>query len=62
MVDVNVKGTNENHYRCNQTASNLPCPEASTVDYIYAGLNLEDQAQSLPGVSAGNPTNKVSET
>ena len=56
VLDLSVKRTNENHYRCNQTASNPPCPEASIVGYIYAGLNLEDQAQSLPGVSADNPT------
>ena len=59
VVDFNVKRKNENQYRYNQRASNPPCPEASIVDYIYAGLNLEDQAQSLPGVSAGNPTNIV---
>ena len=49
----------ENYYHCNLTDSNLPYPEASIVDYIYALLQLEDQAQSLPGVSAGNPTNIV---
>ena len=35
----------------------LQCPGALIVDYIYAGLHMEDQAQSLLDVFAGNPTN-----
>jgi|APAra0007618257_1042622.scaffolds.fasta_scaffold03346_3 hypothetical protein len=49
----------EDCYHCNLTVSNLPYPEASIVDYIYAVLILEDQAQSLLGVFVGNPTKTV---